>query len=65
MNHHVEFSDREWQMMLGLLEAERKDMHSAVRRSMTNLTAHEEFQEELKMVEGMIAKVQEAVMHPA
>jgi hypothetical protein len=65
MNRQIEFSEREWQMMLQLLEAERKDMHSAVRRSMTNLAAHEEFQQELKMVEGMIAKIQEAVMHPA
>ena len=65
MNHPIEFSDREWQMILGLLEVERKDMHSAIRRSKTNLKAHEEFQLELKMVEGMIARIEEAVLHPA
>ncbi len=65
MNHSIEFSAKEWELMLQLLETERKDMHSAVRRSMTNLTAHEDFQRELKMVQGMIGKIQDAVMHPA
>jgi hypothetical protein len=65
MTHPIEFSDKEWELMLQLLESERKDMHSAVRRSMTNLAAHEDFQRELRMVEGMIAKIHEAAMHPA
>ncbi len=65
MNHQIELSTVEWELSVSLVDEERKDLHSAVRRSRSNLIAHEEFQEKLRMVEGMVAKIQDAIMHPA
>jgi hypothetical protein len=58
--HQAQFSDREWQVLLEVLETERRELHPEVRRSTMNVQAHEDLHERLKVVDQLIERLQRA-----
>ena len=58
----MSFSDQEMQLLRNLLQAERDELPSEIRRTDT-IEVHDKLQERLKVVDGLIEKFSHAPLH--
>jgi hypothetical protein len=62
MTDQISLSDNELQVMLDLLEEYRRELPSEIRRTDT-IRVHDELQERLKVVDGLIDKLRHTPVH--
>lgn len=63
MNTQPVLSEREWQLVAGLLEQERRELAPEIRHTDTGRYRHD-LVERLHLVEGLIARIKEATPAP-
>lgn len=59
MLRQPELSEAEWQFVLSLLEEERRELPTEIRRT-DQAALHEELQDRLRLMDGVIARVRQA-----
>lgn len=59
MTHQLSLQDREMELMLELLEAERRELPSEIRRSETTRW-HDDLQERMRVIDHLIDRLRQA-----
>lgn len=61
MEQQPQLSQAEWELVLQLLEAERQELPTEIRRT-DSTSFHEELQDRKRMVEDLVARLRQTVV---